>query len=92
MDPLMTPEERLAMVNKISEKVKDMTDEDMKELAKEIGIDEVVADADKDVSKALADAVMSPTTPVVNTDVLTGSRDGLKSFLMKKSRDKESQA
>ena len=93
MDVLMTPEDRLALTNKIAAKIKDMTDEDLKALGEEIGVEEVVAaDADKDASKAIADAVMSADAPVVDTGVLTGSRDGLKSFLMKKTRDKDSQS
>ncbi len=46
-------------------------------------------DADKAASKALADSLLDK--PVVDTSVLTGSRDGLKSFLMKKSRDNAEQ-
>lgn len=86
----MLPADRAALSQKIAAKLDAMTDEDLKDLAKELGVDlmaEEVEDADKTASKALADAVMSE--PVVDTDVLTGSRDGLKSFLMKSARDKE---
>jgi hypothetical protein len=89
---MMTPEERIALVEKISAKMTDMADNELKDLAKEIGVEEIVEDTDKAISKALADTVMLEPAPVVDTGVLTGSRDGLKSFLIKKSRDKEMQS
>jgi hypothetical protein len=92
MDSMMTPEARVALVEKISMKMNDMTDEDLKALADEIGIEEAIMteDADKMASKALADSLLAE--PVVDTEILTGPRGGLKNFLVKSSRDKEMEA
>lgn len=91
MDSLMTPEERIALVEKISAKMQDMADEDLRALATEVGAEEVVEDADKAVSKAIADAVMTDE-PVVDTGMLTGDRSGLKSFLIKSGREREAKS
>jgi hypothetical protein len=88
---MMTPEARVALVEKMSAKMNDMADEELQALAKEIGVDEVVEDADKAVSKALADDVMAPK-PVVDTGVLSGPIPALKNFLLKSQRDKEAKS
>lgn len=84
---MMTPEERIALAEKIAQKMQDMTDDDLRALSKEIGVEEVVEDADKMESKAIADDVMAE--PVVDTGILTGPIGGLKSFLLKSARQKE---
>lgn len=88
MEDMMTPEDRLALIEKVSAKVKDLTDDDLRGLAKELGA-EMIEDADKMASKDLADAMMAK--PVVDTGTLTGPMPALKSFLLKSQRDKEKQ-
>lgn len=84
----MAPEDRIALIAKITTKINDMADDDLKDLAKEVGVEEVVEDADKTASKMLADAVMSKPA-VVDTSILSGPRSGLKNFLLKSEREND---
>jgi len=75
------------LVTKIVEKLKDASDDDLKKVAEALNMDENDSDepAEADIPK-----VIKPAAPVVDTSLLTGSRSGLKDFLMKKSMDNSS--
>lgn len=76
-----------ALILKLSAKIKEMTDEELQDLAKELGVEE-------DTEKP-ADDMKAPVTevvkPVVDTGALSGSLNGLKSFLIKKQQDNDRQ-
>lgn len=83
----MKPEDRDALVLKLSAKMKEMTDEELQDLAKELDIDDEPKPTD-------AEAPMTPpdvTKPVVDTSVLSGPINSLKSFLIKKQQDNDKQ-
>lgn len=87
-DMPMTPEDRDALVMKITDKMKDMTDEDLNDLAKEAGVDE--DDAMPKADKVMPDMPTDVVKPV-DTGVLAGPIPALKNFLIKSQRDNESQ-
>ena len=80
----MTPVEREDLIAKISEKLKDMSDDDLMKLATE-----------NDIPVKSAAEKMAETgeeiPPMIDTSVLTGPINSLKSFLLKKQRDNEKQ-
>lgn len=77
--------DRDALVEKITEKLKNASTDDLKEIAQKLGMN----DDNKSTEPTEADIpkVIKPAAPVVDTSLLTGSRANLKNFLIKKSMD-----
>lgn len=82
----MTPEERIDLIEKISARLPDLDDLDLMTIATQNGVH--VESAAERMTKD-GPAVIPP---IIDTSILTGSVDGLKNFLIKKSRDKDSQS
>lgn len=78
----MTPEDRESLIAKISEKLKDMNDDDLMTIATEHDIP--VESAAEKMAKA-----GTTIPPIVDTSTLTGPIDSLKSFLIKKQRSND---
>lgn len=87
-DTPMKPEDRDALMLKVSNKMKEMSDEDLMDLAKEAGVDDTDTAPD-DSAKPMPEStdVVKP----VDTSLLTGPMPALKNFLVQRQRDNESQ-
>lgn len=85
----MTPEDRTALIEKISKQLDVAPDDYLKELADKMGISE--ADMSETSMPEPAKVNEFETKPVVDTSVLTGPIGGLKNFLMKKTQDNQEQ-
>jgi len=82
----MKPEDRDALILKLSSKLKDMTDDELQDLAKELDVD---AEDSTSADLAAAPAPVPLSKPVVDTGTLTSPLSQLKSFLIKKQQDND---
>jgi len=82
-DEMMAPEDRDALMAKMVMKMKEMSDDDLKSLADEAGVDTDV------VAPKVVDAEPIDSKPVIDTATLTGPMPALKSFLLKSQRDND---